>query len=276
MLAGRYRVTRALKSGAMGSVLEAVDERTGEPCAVKEMHPGRDEEYSRRRFLEEGRHLAALDHPGIPRFRDAFVEGSRHYLVMDLVPGRNLLEEMQERGGPLDPEEVTKAALEALDVLEYLHGRGLVHRDVKPANLVRHERLFLVDFGLAVEASGLARTKIGTPGYCPPEQMEGRAEPRSDLYALGATLYHLLSGGVPRLPYRPLKEVPPGLAEAVATALSLRPADRFADAAAFRAALTRPAKVERPGEATGVFEDALEMARRAHAARTPPDSGRSH
>ncbi len=198
----------------------------------------------------------------IPRIWDQFSEQSRHYLVMDLVPGRDLKEELAARGGFLPEEEVLDIGLALCGVLSYLHEHQppVVFRDLKPANTMRtqHGALFLIDFGIArglhaVGGGGTLRpgTMIGTPGYAPLEQYQGMAEPRSDVYALGATLHALLTGYDPEqgqpLTFPPARQLrPEAHAETeyiLARAVELKPSDRFADAHAFAQALADAKKV---------------------------------
>ena len=256
ILHGRYRVGRALASGAMGAVYRAEDlQLGGQPRALKELlqHWGTPEERAEAEswFLREGVTLKSLQHPAIPLVHDIFSEGQRHYLVMDLVEGRSLEQVLVEEGRPSLPQDrVLDWAEQVLDVLSYLHSRPdpLIFRDLKPANLMLTPQgnIRLIDFGIARvltrEAQG---TAIGTPGYAPPEQYQGLAEPASDLYALGATMHHLLTGRDPRKhrpfdfpPVRTLApEVSPAVAAAIDRSLALDPRARQGTAADLRKAL---------------------------------------
>lgn len=244
LLHGRYRIVRAIKQGGMGAVYEAADTKlANSPCAVKEIsdeaRAGNDCDYIESRFFEEMKALANLDHPCIPRLRDFFRENSVVYLVMDLVRGRNLEEELNQRE-PLDPELVVRDMICLLETLSYLHGQHppIIHRDVKPANLLRDERtgaIKLVDFGLARELTSANHTAVGTLGYCPPEQMMGQAVVGSDLFSVGVTLCQLLTRQPPDLacfePLRPdLPHLRPGLAEIIEKATHLKPAHRYCSA----------------------------------------------
>lgn len=243
-LAGRYEIVKPLNSGGMGAVYEARDLRLNDsPCAVKQLLHSRGRgEYLNAKFEAEMAVLASLDHPGIPKIRDFFTENSRRYLVMDLIPGPNLYQVL-ETGGPLEARGLVSEMLQVLDILGYLHGRDLLHRDVKPANLIRDSRsgrLKLVDFGLArsFELGELTQTLVGTSGYAPPEQLAGRAEPASDLYALGATMLHLLTGVSPLFAYPTLdKALDPALLAVLRKAVAMHPRERYPDAATFAAAL---------------------------------------
>ncbi|MFN8610128.1 MAG: protein kinase [Vulcanimicrobiota bacterium] len=241
-LQDRYEVREAIKSGGMGSVFLAYDERLQGVCAVKEMHPS-DDEWATRRFREEATTLSKLQHAGIPKVRDFFVQDGLHYLVMDYVEGSTL----QAEAGSLDGAQARRDLLEILTILEYLHGLdpAIIHRDIKPGNLIRDSRngrLILVDFGLARSISDNTQTSAGTVMFCSPEQMVGKSTPRSDLYSLAATYYVLLTGlqiqmGAckPILFHRP--DLAPELALALDTALQLDPERRYASAQEMRQAL---------------------------------------
>lgn len=269
-LVARYRVVRVIKSGGMGAVYEAKDGHLDDsPCALKEMleqHLGtEDEALIERKFREEKALLAQLKHPGIPGVRDYFRLGGLSYIVMDYIQGANLEQELLDSigltGQPLAAETVVQLAVEVLDVLVYLHGHdpAIIHRDIKPANLIRHFRtgkVMLVDFGLARRLDvASTQTTIGTLGFCPMEQIQGHAEPRSDLYSLGITMHSLLSGLVPRpLGVSPLREVSPGVDPALAAlvdrACATSPEGRFENARLMSEALvtwqTRPRRAHEP------------------------------
>jgi serine/threonine protein kinase len=256
---GRFRVDRVLGQGAMGAVYLVRDTTLADrPCAMKEMldysHTAEEQAAAVRRFLAEAETLAALNHPGIPQVYDRFIESGRYYLVMEFVAGVDLgcvlQVHRQEQGRALPEREIAGWALQICDVLEYLHGNlpPVVHRDLKPANLIltRNGRIKLVDFGIAKSGVTARGTSIGTHGYAPPEQYRGQTGPESDLYALGATLHHLLTGRDPNLqaPFdfpHPGTLVPalnPQLDELVMRLLALSPQDRPATAEAVRDGLT--------------------------------------
>lgn len=241
-LQDRYAIQEAIKSGGMGSVFLAYDERLLGLCAVKEMHPSEDE-WATRRFREEATTLSKLQHAGIPKVRDFFVQDGLHYLVMDYVAGNTLNDE----AGSLDGAQARKDLLEVLAILEYLHGLdpAIIHRDIKPSNMIRDSqngRLILVDFGLARSLSDNTQTTAGTVMFCSPEQMVGKSTVRSDLYSLAATFYVLLTGlqiqmgcCKPILFHRP--DLSPELALVLDTALQLDPEKRYASAQEMRHAL---------------------------------------
>lgn len=258
ILSERYTIVRAIKTGGMGSVYEAVDARLANtPCAVKEMLEhmldGAEADQALRRFSDEMRFLATLSHPHIPRVRDFFTLNRLLYIVMDLIRGDNLDQELVERmaltGGPFPVDLAVDDAIQVLGVLQYLHELRppVVHRDIKPANLIREHgtgALKLVDFGLVRADTGSARTHtiVGTLSYAALEQLQGHAEPRSDLYGLGATMHHLLTGVAPRpLDIQPLRTAAPAIDERLAAivdrALATHVEDRFATARDMRVAL---------------------------------------
>ena len=263
LLDGRYRVEARIGSGAMGAVYRAWDLRLQAPRAVKEMSAvdatAAERDETRARFLREAQLLSHLQHPGLPRVQDCFSAAGRHYLVMDLVEGDNLEETLRRHGRPGLPEsQVIAIATQILDILEFLHGQPspVIYRDLKPANamVTPSGSVVLVDFGIARPLSPTsAPSAVGTHGYCPPEQYAGCCDPRSDLYALGATMHHLLSGRSSPVPFHftPLSTAVPGVSprveQVVHQALSLQPEDRFDSARAMKQALeTAIAEASRP------------------------------
>ncbi|HEY3999741.1 MAG TPA: serine/threonine-protein kinase, partial [Candidatus Xenobia bacterium] len=252
VLEGRYRVVDLVRKGGMGAVYRAQDLRLADAvCALKQMHAptdaGMDAGILEYRFNEEMRVLTNLRHPGIPRVMDFFRQGGTCCIIMDFVEGQNL--ELETPTGGLPPGQVVEVADQVLDILVYLHGQTppVLHRDIKPANLVREAmtgRIKLVDFGLArrAEPQKPGNTLAGTLGYAPAEQMQGRAERASDLYALGATMYHLLTGQPPRVfSPEPLRTVRPDLdgpmTALVDRAVGMMPEERFPSAEAMREAV---------------------------------------
>ena len=194
----------------MGSVYQARDKRLADRlCAVKEMIEMFADQNQRAKAVEdfkrEAEVLAQLDHPSIPTVFDYFIEAGRYYLVMRWIGGGDLAEQMRVRGGVVDEAAVCKWAVQICDVLHYIHTQKppIIYRDLKPANLMlddKTERVMLVDFGIAriVRPTEKGVTAIGTMGYAPPELFAGKVEPRSDLYSLGATIFHMLTGSDPQ------------------------------------------------------------------------------
>lgn len=209
---GRYVIAKALGEGGMGTVLLAKDTRLADkPTVVKVLSAEGDDteklQEDVRNFKREAETLAHLDHPLIPDVTDHFEEGTRYYMVMDYVEGENLEHWLDRSHQPMKQEDALRYGLEVLDILEYLSKQqpAIVHRDIKPANLIigaKDKHIHLVDFGIAranVTVGGKLHktTALGTPGYAPPEQYQGYADPRSDLYALAATLHHMVTNRDP-------------------------------------------------------------------------------
>jgi outer membrane protein assembly factor BamB/tRNA A-37 threonylcarbamoyl transferase component Bud32 len=243
----------------MGAVYRARDLRFSavtKVVAVKEMNNTAPDPRLRRTsiqaFEREANILASLSHPAIPKIFDYFSEGSRSYLLLEFIEGQAMDDLLEERRQPFPQEQAVDWALQVCSVLAYLHGHvpPVVFRDVKPGNLMvsPHGRIMVIDFGIAkVFEHGERGTMIGTEGYSPPEQYRGVAEPRGDLYALGATLHHLLSGRDPRFepPFtfheRPIRlfndNVTPELEAVVLKALSYDIEERFGSATEMAQAL---------------------------------------
>ncbi len=192
----------------MGAVYEAIDRRLRNNVALKLMTAGGAD--AGRAFEQEAQLLASLRHAGLPAVIDYFIEDECRWLVMQYIDGEDLEHLRKRQGGCCEPREVLAWAVDVLNVLAFLHRHHppIVHRDIKPANLklTPNGTMVLLDFGLA-KGGGDSTTSIEphersiygfTPHYAPPEQREGRGtDARSDVYALGATLYHLVTGIVP-------------------------------------------------------------------------------
>ena len=210
LLAGRFSIVRRVGGGGMGSVYQARDTRLADRlCAVKEMIEMFADPTQREKavddFKREAAVLAQLEHPSIPTIYDHFIENNKYYLVMRWIGGGDLSQQMQVRGGTVDEATVTKWSIQICDVLHYIHSQQppIIYRDLKPANLMlddRTGRVMLVDFGIAriVRPTEKGVTAIGTMGYAPPELFAGKAEPRTDIYSLGATMFHMLTGADPQ------------------------------------------------------------------------------
>jgi len=267
ILQNRYRIVSPLGQGGMGAVYRAWDARLNTAVAVKEMIPDPHANpqvlaAARAQFQREAQTLANLSHPNLPRVTDYFSLAGNEYLVMDLVEGETLQDSLDQSGGqPLDEAQVLKWTRQLLDALEYCHAHGIIHRDIKPANvrLTPEGRAVLVDFGLVKlydptnPKTVTAIRGIGTPEYTPLEQYDvgqWHTDARSDLYSLGATLYHLLTGQAP--PTATQRVVNPGslvaprslnlkLSQntefAILRAMRIRRHQRFQNAAEMRQAL---------------------------------------
>jgi serine/threonine-protein kinase len=208
ILQGRYRITQLLGQGGMGAVYLASDARfSARTCVIKEMLDHFNDPEQRAQatesFHREADLLASFKHPGIPEVYDRFTEANRHYLVMEYINGVDLEQRLLDNGGPFSEKEVIEWSIQCCDVLSYLHHQKppVIYRDMKPANVITTHwgKVYLVDFGIARFFNPVTRgTMIGTQGYAPPEQYRGQVDPRSDLYALGATIHYLLTGRDPQ------------------------------------------------------------------------------
>jgi eukaryotic-like serine/threonine-protein kinase len=280
---GRYRVTGTLGKGAMGEVHLAVDEVLGREVAVKTLKGGAEGLAARlldERFRQEARAIASLAHPGVVQVFDIDVNAEPPYIVMERVSGPSLKERLAER--PLSDRELRALGIQIANALAAAHAAGIVHRDVKPANILAagEGTWKLADFGVAhVPDSALTMTGqfVGSPAYAPPEALlRGQLEPAGDIYGLGATLYQAIAGRWPRsdstsgallAPVPPLAmlapNVSPQVAELIDRAVAMEPEARpsasdFASAlarAATQPSAIQPTPVPRSstGEATAVL-----------------------
>ncbi len=272
ILQSRYRVVQNLGKGGMGAVYEAVDLRLGHTVALKQTLTNDEAQW--KQFEREARLMASLNHPALPRVSDYFTEGHRAFFVMQFVEGGDLAQIISQQPGPLPRQAVIKWADQLLDALIYLHTheRQIIHRDIKPHNLkiTRAGQIVLLDFGLAktqlADTSGsVSCTSVFgyTPRYAPLEQIQDLGtSPQSDIYALGATLYHLLTGVKPPdalaratalvsarpNPLRPANEIIAAvgveLSEILTRAMAQNPDERYATAAEFREALRQIGRVD--------------------------------
>src|SRR5438132_312189 len=272
ILQDRYRIVRQLGRGGMGAVYEAVDQRLDTIVALKETFS--IDCRLRRQFEQEARLLAQLNHPALPRVSDYFTDGERAFLVMQFISGVDLAEIIVTQPGPFPRNHVIAWADQLLDALIYLHTRDrqIIHRDIKPHNLklTSNAQIALLDFGLAKADAGDAsggnssNSIFGyTRRYSPLEQIQDQGTtPQSDIYALGATLYHLLTGVKPADalarasalaksksdPLRPANEIHRAVGSEIAAifspAMALNAEDRYPTASEFRGALSRVGRSE--------------------------------
>jgi serine/threonine protein kinase len=286
ILQNRYRIDALLGEGGMGAVYKAYDTRLKISVALKEMvpQPGLDEhtlDQLHQQFEQEATLLAPLSHPHLVRVGDYFEEGGNTYLVMDFVEGESLIDIIVEKGA-LPEAQVLTWALQLLDALTYCHIRNVIHRDIKPQNVIitPEGKAVLVDFGLVKlwdpddPHTKTVMRGVGTPEYAPPEQYsshEGHTDSRSDLYGLAATMYHALAGEPPlgaaeRMAdpeqFIPVREMAPGTSPrtsiAVMKAMALARSQRWRSAKEMAEALVesgaapprpmaeRPAVIEKP------------------------------
>jgi len=294
-LAGRYVLEARIGRGGMGEVWRGTDSVLGREVAVKtiDLRSLRDESGAAR-FEREARATAGLSHPNVVTVHDSGVEGDTAYIVMELLPGPSLAEELAD--GPLPVDEVVEVGRQVASALDAAHARGLVHRDIKPGNIAyaADGRVRVLDFGITqlTEPTGsqaltATHTVMGTAEYLAPEQaLGGRVDGRADLYALGCVLYALLAGEPPFRGATPVAtmmmhandpvpdvralrpDTPDWLADLVHGLLAKNPDDRPAGAATVAAALA--ARESLGGAATTVLPVAGAAATQRLAAVTQP------
>ncbi len=286
---GRYELVRTLGKGAMGVVYEGLDPALGRRVAIKTIlkSAGLDADTERayaQRFTQEAGAVARLNHPHIVQVYDFGVEGDVAYLVMEFIEGREL-RSLFEAGEKIDTGEAVRIMCELLEALEFAHQAGVIHRDVKPANVMldTQRRAKLADFGVARIQEGertQADTMVGSPAYMSPEQISGvKIDHRTDIFAAGIILYQFLTGAKPfrgegswavlaaiaqeepAAPSEVTGGIPQAFDEVVARALAKKPAERFATAREFAAALRdalgqpiRPSAPRKPARPTSEAE----------------------
>ncbi|MBN1259357.1 MAG: protein kinase [Anaerolineae bacterium] len=287
----RYRITNLLGQGGMGAVYRAWDMNLDIFVAIKENLDASEEAYEQ--FIREARILARLSHPNLPRVTDYFfIQGQGQYLVMDYIEGEDL-ESMITRLANLPENQVLQWVADVCDALGYLHSQPspIIHRDIKPANIkIKPDgRAVLVDFGIAKVYDPRLSTTIGakavTPGYSPPEQYGGgHTDVRADVYALGATLYRLLTGetlpeSVQRVvssrsvpsPRELNPRVSPSVNQAIMRAIEVTTDRRYQNVNELRSALTRPLPQEQPQQPAVIPQQPLPL--RGRTARFPDQGG---
>ncbi len=217
------RLLQRLGDGGTANLYLAKSITGGPICVVKEFRP--PTEWQARSLFEamfhdEARLLARLhkEHPAIPRFYDSFIDRGTFYITLEFIPGQNLDSYLAKQVGRMPPGEVVDYIRQVVAVLVVIHNllpRPVIHGDIKPSNLIRRPegRVALIDFGLAQMSGGRPSflagrsSAFGTPGYTPLEQWEGQISPASDIFALGATMHHLLTGRNPAAPFARQKQV---------------------------------------------------------------------
>lgn len=223
---GKYQILKEIGRGGMSVVYLAMDTHLNKQWAVKEIRKrgsGKNDEIVVNSLLAEANMMKRLDHPALPRIVDIIDNGITIYVVMDYIEGESLDKILNEFGA--QPEErVIEWAMQIADALSYLHAQKppIIYRDMKPANVMLKPEgnIKIIDFGIAREykEQNLADTTVlGTKGYAPPEQYSGQTDPRSDIYALGMTMHHLLTGADPRSgePYAPARQWNPEVSEGI-------------------------------------------------------------
>jgi serine/threonine protein kinase/uncharacterized protein YggT (Ycf19 family) len=268
---GRYRIVKLIGEGGFGAVYKANDERfqATRAVAIKEMSDANLSASERERALMDFRHeanlLVQLNHPNLPQVSDFFEEGTKAYLVMEFIEGKTLEQGLDDADGPLDEALVMGWALQLCSVLHYLHNRQppIIFRDMKPSNVMvtGDNQLKLIDFGIArifKTAATKDTTLLGSQGYAPLEQYgRSQSDPRSDIYALGATLYHLLTGSVPAdapsrrvnphiflTPRQINQRITQATEDIVLMAMEQDPDERFQSAEAMRKAILEEGKAQ--------------------------------
>jgi len=251
----RYEVSEKVASGAMGTVYAVNDLHSGRKFAAKEIiaPPSEDteREFLAQQFMREADLLRTLSHESIPCLHDCFMENDCFYLIMDFIDGVTLEEQICLHGAPgLPQDQVLSIGIQLCETLCYLHSQipPVIFRDLKPANimLTRQNTVMLIDFGIAQSLAGTLRgTPVGTEGYAPPEQYMGYVDERSDIYSLGATMHHLISGRDPQQ-HSPfiypvistvVKEINPSFESIIERALQKDPTMRFSSAEEMKALL---------------------------------------
>lgn len=213
LLGGRYRAIRSLGTGGFSNTFAAVDEhRLQTPCVIKQFIPPAGDtsrvEKSMALFQQEASILKELgEHPQIPSLLAFLEQEGRLYLIQEFVEGQDLFQEAME-SGPFSEQQIQTLFTELLPILQFIHNRQVVHRDIKPGNLLRQAdgSLVLIDFGGSLQLEGQFRPVTGTPGYAPPEQLQGHVEAASDLHSLAVTGIRLLTGHLAQEPSDPFAD----------------------------------------------------------------------
>ena len=274
VLSERYRLDERIASGGMGSVYAATDQRLQRTVAVKLLKEGLAEDPTFiERFRREARAAGALSHPNIAGVYDFGDDDSRHYMVMELANGKDLARVLRE-DGPMEADRATNIAAQIAAALEHAHAAGVVHRDIKPPNVIvdGNDKVKVTDFGIARAAGDATLTAtgsvLGSAHYISPEQAGGaEVGPASDIYSLGIVLYEMLTGTVPftgdsiiavamrhvsddvPAPSELRSDIPAHLDGVVQRATAKDPRDRYRSAAELRSALLSA----EPGDATAVI-----------------------
>lgn len=264
ILSDKYEIVRLIASGGMGEVYLGVHRVLGKKRAIKIIHQDvKQEQDIRRRFLQEAKLAASIDHPGVIQIMDFGSYAEFDYLIMPYIDGITLQDRLNQ--GPIPPQEAMPMMVSMAEALSHAHRKNIIHRDIKPSNYMVDAggRIILTDFGISKnigDATLTAKNMImGSPRYMSPEQITGKSlDRRSDLYSLGMIFYQMLTGAYPfetediaslaykqvhELPLHPAtvnRSIPAGLGDAVMGLLQKNPADRYPDGEAFLRDLQRP------------------------------------
>jgi len=193
---------QALNSGGTAEVFLGVDLNTGSPVAIKVLKSSFfKSDFVRQKFLEEANQYLYLEHPNIVKLKDFIILEDCHYLVMEFIEGKNLSEYITNVTGPVPIQNVALFLNETLSALNYVHSKGLIHLDIKPANIMLSDnnQIKVIDFGISHDSTkNSLDTVMGSPSYMSPEQIEGKKiDYRTDIYSMGITLFELVSGRLP-------------------------------------------------------------------------------
>lgn len=252
---GKYEVLTEIGRGGMSVVYLARDQRLNKQWAIKEILKKantKDDEIAINSLMAEANLMKNLDHPVLPRIVDIIDNGKTIYVIMDFIEGRSLDKELKEKG-PQSEKNVLNWAKQLCEGLSYLHSQKtpIIYRDMKPANVMLKPEgtVKIIDFGIAREFKDSGDTKIlGTPGYAPPEQHRGKSTPRSDIFALGMTMAHLLTGMGPDS-YAPVRQWNPELSEGIEAIIEkcvqIDEAKRYQNCAELLYDLEHPDKITR-------------------------------
>lgn len=292
VLAGRFEIHSVLGRGGFSVAYIANDLTQQDSCVVKELAPtgavrndadldlshvpSTNPQRLRKRFMDEANMLGKLESPGILHLRDAFEEHGTAYYVTDMLPGAKTLDKVIAQEGRMSPEQAQDILYQLMDILEAVHSKKVLHRDLKPTNILVSPNggVYLIDFGAAREwhaDSAALQTVLFTPGYAPLEQLSdrGRRGPATDIYALCATVYHMLAGEPPRpaaeradgTSIAPLSRLRPDLdhpfVQAITAGLNLRFHERPQTVAELRAMLVIPDTQERAQSGIDAYDTAI-------------------
>ena len=203
VLRGRYEIQKLLHSGGMGYIYLAKDKNLFDRlCVLKQVRERIQSEEHRKKLEEEALRMSRLNHPNIAMIFDHFIESGFYFLVEERISGKTLSEVFRERQCHLNEDEVVSWAISICDVIAYIHHEGIIHRDISPDNIMLTDdgNIRFIDFGTLRELRYIDAghtAGMGKYGYTPPEQWQGKSEPGSDIFALGATIYYLLTGFLP-------------------------------------------------------------------------------